>query len=157
MKGAVLIFALIALAACDDEAHDRLSLRDAQAKSTFGPVQRWHLDAAVPAAKVTAIRDFAYAFCQRKHQGANAACEREQDLSIFAYANSFRMVRIFRSAQNPTFPFAKAHKDDPAAFQRVMRYCEAVYRDQGGSDARSLGPCMSAGIGGDFFGLIAVD
>ncbi|MHA3841354.1 hypothetical protein ACX0GZ_09055 [Sphingomonas aestuarii] len=157
MKGALLIFALIALVACDDEARNRQSLRDAQARSPFGPVQRWNLDAAVPAAEVQAIRDRAYAFCQRKLQGANADCEREQDLSLFAYANSFRLMRIFRIEANPTFPFAEAHKNDPAAFQRVTRYCEAVYHDQGGSDARSLGPCMSAGVGGDFFGLIDVD
>lgn len=157
MKGALLIFALIALVACDDEARDRQSLRDAQARSPFGPMQHWNLDAAVPFVEVQAIRDSAYAFCQLKRQSANAACEREQDRSLFAYANSFRLVRIFRSEANPTLPFAKAHKNDPAAFQRVTRYCEAMYRDQGGSDARSLGPCMSAGVGGDFFDLIAVD
>lgn len=157
MKGALLIFAFVAVVACDDEIRDRQSLWDAQETSSFGPVHQWNLDAAVPADKVQAIRDRAYAFCQRKDQGASAACEREQDLSLSAYANSFRSVRIFRSEANPTFPFAKAHKEDPAAFQRRRRYCEAVYRDQGESDARSLGPCMSAGVGGDFFGLIAVD
>ncbi|WP_221234846.1 hypothetical protein [Sphingomonas aerophila] len=101
------------------------------------------------------MRDRAYIFC-RQNKELNKECEAQQDYSIFEYANAFRVVRLFRSERSPSFPFAMAHQRDLTAFQRVRDYCQATYQDQGSDDARGLGPCMAAGTGADFFGVLPV-
>lgn len=153
MKGLAMILLLVA--ACSAEGVDAPRVRDAQARSPLGSLEKWDLDTALLSADLQGMRDRAYIFCAKKPR--SAVCEEEQDLSLFAYANSFRLVRLFRSEPNPSFSFAKAHKAEPEAFHRVKHYCETVYQDQGATDARSLGPCMSAGVGSDFFGLAPVD
>jgi hypothetical protein len=126
-----------------------------QAGAYFGATADWKLDPRLPQASVQEMRDRAYRYCLgRKAPDEN--CFREQDQSLFAFAKSFALVRTFRSEQEPTFPFAVAHQLEPAAFEGVRRYCQSVYEDAGSGDARSLGPCMSAAVGADFFGIVPV-
>jgi hypothetical protein len=145
----------LSIAACGIATDNAEKVRAAQKRSHLGSLKGWRLDAALDGNELQRMRDRAYAFCLDKP--ASAICERDQDLSLWAYADSFRLVRIFRADPAPTFPFAVSHSRDPGAFKRVRRYCEGVYRDLGAGDARMLGPCMSDGVGGDFFGIIAVD
>ena len=155
MKVTSLIALALVLGACGNRQSDAEQIANLQAKSALGPTAGWKLDPALPQTKVQDMRDRAYRYCLNE-RASDQNCLGEQDHSLFAYANSFRLVRIFRSESEPTFPFAIAHKQDPAAFERVHQYCRSVYEDQGSSDARGLGPCMSAGIGADFFGVVPV-
>jgi hypothetical protein len=101
------------------------------------------------------MRDRAYTFCLSK-KPADKDCLNEQDWSLFEYANAFWLVREFRSETDPTSPFARGYQLNPSAFDRPRRYCLSVYEDAGSRDARSLGPCMAAATGGDFFGVVPV-
>ena len=101
------------------------------------------------------MRDRAYDYCSTEKASDNS-CADAQDESLFQYANTFRLIGIFRSEPDPTFAFAIGHKQDPAALDRIHRYCRSIYEDHGSRDARVLGPCMSAGVGADFFGVVGV-
>ena len=101
------------------------------------------------------MRDQAYRYCLSE-KVSDQNCLGDQDVSLFGYANSFRVIRLFRQESKPTLPFAIGHMQDPTAFERVNRYCQSIYEDHGSRDARSLGPCMSAGVGADFFGVVPV-
>ena len=145
------IVAALLVASCGEGRE----IADLQAKSVLGATAAWKLDPALPSSEVQEMRDRAYRYCLTV-KGSDQRCFAEQDHSLFEYANSFRMVRIFRSEAKPTFPFAIAHKRDTAAFGRAESYCRSVYEDQGSRDARGLGPCMSAAVGADFFGVMPV-
>ena len=155
MKWKSLFAVTVALSACGADQSDARQIADAQSKSGIGSTAEWKLDPALPLSKVQVMRDRAYRYCFSE-KVSDTSCLAEQDHSIFAYANSFRLVRIFRRKEIPTFEFAVAHKQNPAEFERVNRYCIAIYEDQRSADARSLGPCMSAGVGADFFGVLPV-
>ncbi len=150
----VLIFAL-ALIACSQSAPEAKRIAEVQAKSFIGPTEGWPLGPSLSLKQVQGMRYRAYSYCFDK-KPTNETCFGQQDESLFGYANSFRLVRIFRSEPDPTFAYAVAHKNDPAAFERVRTYCYSVYDDQGSRDARSLGPCMAAGLGADYFHILAV-
>ncbi len=155
MKATSLVTLALVLSACGDRLLDGKQITELQAKSALGPTAEWPLDTALPQSEVQEMRDHAYRFCL-SNKASDQGCLNEQDHSLFQYANSFRLVRLFRSEAKPTFPYAIAHKNNPAAFQRVLRYCRSAYEDQGSGDTRVLGPCMSAGMGSDFFGVIPV-
>jgi hypothetical protein len=155
MKQLFLIVAPFLVASCGPHRGEGREIADLQAKSLLGATAAWKLDPALPSTKVQEMRDRAYRYCLIE-KASNQRCFAEQDHSLFEYANSFRVVRIFRSEDKPTFPFAVAHKRDPAAFRRAESYCRSVYEDQGSRDVRGLGPCMSAVVGADFFGVVPV-
>jgi len=155
MKSLGVIVATFALSGCSVEQPNANQLAKAQASSRLGPTGIWKLDPVLSAATIQQMRDRAYVFC-RSNKGSGKECEAQQDWSIFEYANAFRVVRLFRSERSPSFPFAMAHQRDSAAFQRVRNYCETTYQDQGSDDARGLGPCMAAGTGADFFGVLPI-
>ena len=145
----------LALAACGKSPPPAQSIASAEAKSTLGPISKWKLDAAVNGVALQQMRDRAYAFCLTE-KPSDKNCASEQDWSLLTYANAFSLFREFRSEANATFPFAKAYAQRPSAFEVPRRYCLSVYVDAGSHDARSLGPCMSAATGGDYFGIVAV-
>jgi len=147
-----VFFALIGCGKGAPSAHE---IASAEAKSTLGPIAKWKLDPGVNRTALQQMRDRAYVFCLTK-KASDKNCTGEQDWSLFTYANAFYMVRQFRSESNPTFPFAKGHSSNPSAFELPRRYCMSVYVDAGSQDARSLGPCMSAATGGDYFGIVPV-
>lgn len=151
-NGLIVLSFAVAVAACGKSGPNFASL---QARSPLGPTSEWKLDPALRLADVQEMRNRAYGYCLSK-KPSDQLCTAEEDHSLFEYANSFRTVRLFRSEDKPTFPFAVAHKQDASAFERARRYCNSVYEDQGSRDARSLGPCMSAAIGADFFGFVPV-
>ena len=155
MKATSLIAFALVLSACGNRQSGAEQITNLQAKSALGPTAEWKLDPSLPQAKVQEMRNHAYRYCLSE-KPSDQSCLGEQDHSLFEYSNSFRLVRIFRSEEKPTFPYAVAHKEDPAAFERVHQYCRSAYEDQGSRDARALGPCMSAGTGADFFGVIPV-
>ena len=155
MKWCSLVAVAVLLSACGNRQSDAGYVADLQAKSPLGPIAGWKLDPALQQIKVQQMRDRAYRYCLTE-QASDQDCLEEQDHSLFEYANSFRLVRIFRSESLPTLPFAVAHKQDPAAFERIHRYCRSLYEEQGSRDARALGPGMSAGVGADFFGVVPV-
>jgi hypothetical protein len=155
MRTVGIIVATFALTGCSAEQSNADQLLKAQASSRLGPTSGWKLDPVLSAATIQQMRDRAYLFCQN-NKGSAKGCEAQQDWSIFEYANAFRLVRLFRSEQSPRFPFAMAHQRDLTAFQRVRNYCQATYQDQGSDDARGLGPCMAAGTGADFFGVLPI-
>ena len=155
MKATGLITMALVLSACGHRQSDAEQIANLQAKSAIGPTSEWKLDPALPQSDVKEMRDRAYRYCL-SNKPSDQSCLGEQDHSLFQYSNSFRLVRVFRSEAKPTFPYAVAHKEDPAAFERVHQYCRSVYEGQGAGDARALGPCMSAGVGADFFGVIPV-
>ena len=155
MRQLLLIVAPLVLASCGPDQSQLREIADLQAKSFLGATGSWKLDPALSSSKVQEMRDRAYRYCLSE-KASDQGCLAAQDHSLFEYANSFRVVRIFRSEDKPTFPFAVAHKRDPAAFGRAETYCRSVYEDQGSRDARSLGPCMSAVVGADFFGVVPV-
>ena len=152
MRWSSIVALTVVLGACQSDARQ---IADAQAKSSFGPTAKWRLDQALSRSEFQDMRDRAYRYCLGE-KASDKNCLNEQDHSLFAYANTFRLVRIFRSEVEPSDPFAVAHKQDHAAFERIHRYCRSIYDDQGSRDARGLGPCMSAGVGGDFFGVVLV-
>jgi hypothetical protein len=155
MRNLGVIVAAFALAGCSADQLNADQFAKAQASSRLGPTSAWKLDPVLSAPTIQRIRDRAYAFCEQI-KGSGKGCEAQQDWSIFEYANAFRVVRMFRSERSPSFPFAIAHQQDFTAFQRVRDYCQATYQDQGSDDARGLGPCMAAGTGADFFGILPV-
>lgn len=155
MRWLFLIVALFVAASCGADRDKGRHIADLQEKSFLGTTAAWELDPALRPSKVQEMRDRAYRYCLTE-KVSDHGCFAQQDQSLFEYANSFRVVRIFRSENKPTFPFAVAHKGDPAAFGRAESYCRSVYEDQGSRDARSLGPCMSAVVGADYFGVIPV-
>jgi hypothetical protein len=154
MRRFFLIVAPLVVTSCGADG-DAGQIADLQAKSSLGATAMWKLDAALPSLKVREMRDRAYRYCLTE-KASDQTCLAAQDHSLFEYANSFRLVRIFRAEDKPTFPFAVAHKRDPAVFDRAESYCRSVYEDQGSRDARGLGPCMSAAVGADFFGVVPV-
>lgn len=101
------------------------------------------------------MRDRAYHFC-RDIKNDDRICYVDQNRSIFGYSNSFSLVQMFREEKPPIEGFVAAHQRNKEAFQRIRNYCEGVYRDQGSADARGLGPCMAAGMGSDYFGIVPV-
>lgn len=102
------------------------------------------------------MRDRAYGYCHRQ-KPADASCPLNQDASLFYYARSFALIRIYRTERSePKSPYIVGHQADPAAFDKVKSYCRSIYEDHGASDARVLGPCMMDGLGGDFFGVAVV-
>ena len=155
MRRLSILVVAAALAACGDGQTDAQVIAGLQAKSALGPTSEWRLDPALALSVVQGMRDRAYRFCLSK-KSSDEECTGEQDQSLFAYANSFRLVRGFRSEVEPVFPYARAHKDDPSAFGRALNYCGSIYVDQRSEDARSLGPCMSGAVGADYFGVIPV-
>ena len=42
----------------------------------------------------------------------------------------------------------------PEQYRTNSAFCFSVYVDAGSADVRSLGPCLSSAIAGDFFGVI---
>jgi len=150
-KGRVLIALL--LGGCHSRQADVSRIAEAQRNSLYGPTDQWKLDPAVPRAQIQEIRDRGYAYCLTK-KPTDKDCANQQDHSVFMYASAFAMVRMFRSEAKPTFPYAIGHKQGPETFDLVRRYCMSVYDDAGSNDARALGPCMSAGVGADFFGVV---
>lgn len=155
MKWWSLIAVAVLFSGCGSPPPDARHLADLQAKSSLGPTAGWKLDPALQQATVQQMRDRAYLYCLNERK-TDQPCLIDQDHSLFEYANSFRLVRMFRSEDEPTFPYAVAHKQNPAAFDRIHRYCRSIYQGQGSRDARALGPCMSAGVGADFFGVVPV-
>jgi hypothetical protein len=143
------------LSACGNGHSAGQQIADAQAKSFYGATAHWKLDPALARSEVQEMRDRAYGYCLRE-KPSEKDCFNEQDHSLFDYTNAFGLVRIFHSEAEPTFPYAVGHKQSRAAFERVRRYCRSVYEDAGSRDARSLGPCVSAGVGADFFGVVPV-
>ena len=115
MKWCSLVAVAVLLSACGNRQSDAGYVADLQAKSPLGPIAGWKLDPALQQIKVQQMRDRAYRYCLTE-QASDQDCLEEQDHSLFEYANSFRLVRIFRSESLPTLPFAVAHKQDPAAF-----------------------------------------
>jgi len=156
MRCSSLFIVMALLNACADRNSDARRIADDQAKSAIGPVAAWKLDPALAQPTLQAMRNRAYAYCMARSK-ADTTCLNEQDHSLFEYANAFRLVRIFRSDPKPKFRFAVAHKRDPTLIQKISAYCRSAYEDAGARDARSLGPCMSAGVGGDFFSATTVD
>ena len=154
MRREIVLLTLLTLT-CGNGNAQAPQYRTLQAESFFGPTGDWKLDASLKLEDVQLMRDRAYRYCFSE-KPADADCVKQQDNSLFEYARSFAVVRMFRSEPQPTFPFASAHKDNPAAFSQIHDYCRAVYRDAGARDARSLGPCMAAGLGADFFSIVPV-
>lgn len=146
---------LCAITSCGPDRRDGSQLASLQAKSKLGVTTAWKLDPALSTSIIQGMRDRAYQFCSAE-KPSDKSCPSEQDYSLFEYSNAFRLVRLFRSADGPSDPFAIGHKLDPAAFERAKRYCYSIYEDDGSRDARGLGPCMSAAVGADFFGIVPV-
>ena len=155
MRCPLLIVALFVAASCGADPDEGRHIAGLQAKSFLGTTAAWDLDPALRPSEVQEMRDRAYRYCLTE-KPSDQACFAQQDQSLFEFANSYRVVRIFRSENKSTFPFALAHKEHPAAFGRAESYCRSVYEDQGSRDARSLGPCMAAAVGADYFGVIPV-
>lgn len=156
MERPLVLVAAVIIGACSASNPSQRQFAEEQAKSQIGATSGWQLDPAVSRVELQGMRDRAYGYCQ-KEKPSDSACFVEQDISLFEYARSFAMVRIYRSERNPTFPYARGHKANPAAFERVKSYCQSIYEDHGSADARFLGACMMDGLGGDFFGIVAVD
>lgn len=155
MKTIWLTLVAIALSGCGAERLNADNLALAQARSKMGPTSKWKIDPALSSEMVQKMRDNAYRFCRTK-QLPLSQCEPEQDWSLFHYTRAFGLITIYQSEPSPTSPFAQAHKKNDKAFGLIRDYCERVYREQGSGDARGLGPCMAAGMGMDFFGIILV-
>lgn len=155
MRWSSLALVGLVLTACGNGQPDAQRIADAQTRSFLGRTDQWKLDTALDRPRVQQMRDRSYSYCLSKRP-SDEDCFNLQDHSLFEYANAFALVRIYRSEKNPAFPYARAHKETPAAFEQVYRYCRSVYDDAGARDARSLGPCMSAGVGADFFGVVPV-
>ncbi|MFN3943873.1 MAG: hypothetical protein ACK4K7_02940 [Allosphingosinicella sp.] len=154
MNGLKVLAAAVAFFCSPALAQDP-EIRTLQVQSYFGATDDWPLDPSTSLIDIQRMRDSAYGFCLVE-KGGSPDCLYEQDHSLFEYVRSFGLVRIFRGQSSPTFAFAAAHKSDPSAFDLVRSYCESIYIDHGSRDARILGPCMMAGLGGDFFGIVPV-
>lgn len=126
-----------------------------QERSQLGATEQWPLDPALSRSEIQLMRDRAYGFCMVE-KASDEGCIDEQDHSLFHYVSSFALVRLFRAERRPTNPFAAGHIDDPSAFDGMQSYCYSIYSDHGARDARMLGPCMMARLGGDFFGVVSV-
>ena len=155
MRWRGLLFVIAVLGGCGEAQLNPRDIAEAQVKSVLGPTASWKLDEAISRSEIQKMRDRAYQFCIHE-MSSETSCLNDQDHSLFEYARSFALVRIFREEANPEFPYAKAHKADPAAFQRINKYCRSVYESHKSGDARMLGPCMAARVGGDFFNVIPV-
>ena len=155
MKRAGLVVVEMMISACSHASPDTATLGRLQTKSPYGQIATWQLDADLSQPDLQQMRDRAYSYCLHQ-KAADKSCLLDQDTSLFFYANSYRLVRGYRAEANSIYPFAVAHNRDHGAFGRVLKYCLAVYKDQGASDARALGPCVSAGVGSDYFSLVAV-
>jgi hypothetical protein len=156
MKWIIVALAAAAIGACSAGLPSGQQIAEAQAKSKVGPTSEWKVDPSVSRAELQDMRDRAYGYCYQE-KASDEKCLVEQDLSLFEYARSFALIRIFHSERYPTFPYARGHQADPAAFERIRTYCRSIYEDHGRADARLLGPCMLDGLGGDFFGVASVD
>lgn len=155
MRWTGFVAASLALIGCAKGPPSTKQVASAEAKSAIGPISKWKLDPAVNRTVLQQMRDRAYEFCLAE-KAAGSDCVKDQDWSLFTYANGFAVYRQFRSEADPKFPFAVGYKGNPSAFEWPQRYCLSVYVDAGSRDARSLGPCMSAATGGDYFGIVPV-
>ncbi len=155
MRTDAVLLLTMTLMACGQGAPQAKRVAEVQANSVIGPTEQWPLEPSLALKQIQGMRDRAYSYCLDEKPAAKN-CLAQQDESLFGYANAFRLARIFRSEPNPTFNYALAHKNDPSAFERVSAYCRSVYDDQGSRDARGLGPCMAAGLGADYFHILAV-
>jgi hypothetical protein len=153
MRWASFFAACVVLTGCGTGVPHKVA--PAEAKSMLGPISKWKLDPALNAEALQKMRDRAYNFCLTKRP-SDKDCFNEQDWSLFEFANAYASFREFRSGANSSFPFARGYSLIPSAFERPRRYCMSVYVDAGSQDARSLGPCMSAATGGDYFGIAPV-
>src|SRR3569623_2031681 len=138
MRSGCFVAVCLVLAGCSKGTPSAQTIASAEAKSTFGPVSQWKLDAAINGPALQQMRDRAYAYCLTA-KPSDSRCADEQDWSLFTYANAFRLFRGFRSEGTPISRFASAYKERPTAFNLPRRYCLSVYVDAGARDARSLG------------------
>ncbi|MGH6616917.1 hypothetical protein [Sphingomonas sp.] len=127
-----------------------------QRSSPFGETKGWDMSPPLSLKEVQGMRDRAYQFCSDRKSKDNK-CLKEQDASLNFYVKSFSIRRILLENTSDSAPFATAIRRNPAALDQVHRYCRSVYVDHGAGDARELGPCMAAGLGADFFGVLPVD
>lgn len=155
MRSSCLTIAILLLFGCNAEQPEFNQFSKAQSASGFGATNTWHIDPALNIVSIQKMRDRAYHFCHDR-KNDDRICYADQDQSIFGYTNAFSLVRMFREEKTPIEGFAAAHQRNKETFQRILHYCEGVYRDQGSADARGLGPCMAAGMGSDYFGIVPV-
>lgn len=155
MKWISIVALSLAVFGCNKAGPSAQDVASAEVKSSMGPISAWKLDGALSATVLQQMRDRAYVFCLTERK-TDANCTNEEDASLFSYANAFRIFRQLLSESEPISPYAEAYKLNPAAFQLPRRYCLSVYADAGSRDARSLGPCMSAATGEDYFGIVPV-
>ncbi|WP_314372478.1 hypothetical protein [Sphingomonas paucimobilis] len=155
MRSCCLAIAILLLVGCDAEKPEFNQFSKAQSASGFGSTNTWHIDPALNSVNIQKMRDRAYYFCHDR-KNDDRTCYVDQDQSIFGYINAFNLVRTFRGEKPPIEGFVAAHQRNRKSFQRIRNYCEGVYKDQGSADARSLGPCMAAGMGSDYFSIVPV-
>ena len=146
----------LAICACSPPVQvSEKQIRAAQAKSVLGQTDTWIRVKQLPPDTVQKMRDRAYRFCFAERPNDDQ-CLIDQDASIFAVLESIRLVPILQSEKSAEFPYARAYQTNPNAFSQVWNYCWRSYSDNGRNDARLLGPCVMAGVGGDFHGIVPV-
>ena len=145
---------ILGLCGCSNEPQPTLKqVRASQAKSDYGTA--WAFSSAPWAKNMQSMRDRAYLFCMDRYPNDDK-CLKEQDWSLIYAHHAETTAKDFIEHPDPRDPRATGLASMPSMLNDARSYCFRVYRDAGSSDARMLGPCMQALVGGDYFGVIPV-
>tara|TARA_B100000378_G_C17955132_1_gene381490 strand:+ start:292 stop:765 length:474 start_codon:yes stop_codon:yes gene_type:complete len=156
----------MALLACgqDAESMDALIQR-AQETSFMGPTTYANFQDRTSLTEFQEKRDRAYAFCIKTYSlvSDRSRCFDQQHLSIFAERRALNYVDIIKrnGLTMGDYEFGPGSPEwyvfhDGQNWKNAKEYCYSVYSDGGENDARALGPCLSAALGSDFFGMVGV-
>ncbi|MFE8583011.1 hypothetical protein ACFX59_02780 [Sphingomonas sp. NCPPB 2930] len=126
-----------------------------QQRSTYGPTSDWRLSDATWSRSTQKMRDRAYLFCWQKRRG-DPQCPPSQDFALILANHAESNARAAVRGERPGMPFFDAIRQRPDAYIAARQHCMIVYQDGGAADARSLGPCLTNAVGGDYFGIVPV-
>ena len=153
--------AMLALPACTPAEEGAFGdFQSDQQQSYLGPTSEWKLTTGFWADSMQSMRDRAYQHCNEK-PGDAAACFDWQDWSLVAAMNIDSDVAAVRRGRSGALPslflpqFEQSIRDMPEVFDEARKQCFDIYRD-GDGDARSLGPCLCAAAGRDYFRIVPV-
>ena len=153
--------AVLTLPACTESAEGALDqFKAAQQRSYLGPTSDWPLMSGFWADSMQLMRDQAYRRCSER-SGDASACFDRQDWALMATMNIDKDVATVRAGRDSALPslfvpeFEQSIRDMPEGFDEARRQCFDIYRASDG-DARSLGPCLSAAVGREYFGIVPV-
>lgn len=157
MKVCASLFFAAVLSACTPSSKTTTihELREAQAKSGYGPTTKWRLAPATWSQSTQDMRDRAYRFCAIKRP-KDMACRDAQDASLIVANHAESNFANLSKDTDSISPYFEAIRMRPEAFINVRDHCLQIYEDAGSADARLLGPCISNAVGGDYFGIVPV-